>query len=304
MEYWDDYEVLRIETPEQLELRLPLAGFGPRFLAAALDYLILGVGSGVLIFIEIMIIAGIAAASGASSGGAGPSETYIESIMLLMAVLVILTALLPQVFYFAVFEAIWQGQTPGKRATGLRVIRRGGGRLLFRDNIIRNLLRVVDLLPSMGFVAWVSFFATRYQQRLGDLAADTVVVREFTSRQPFVWAAADNAPQGQSSQPGRLTGTLVQAIGSYLGRMRELSPETRERLSRSLINQLGYGTEGLGLTDRENYLATIMAQAMGVQGQPAPAQTGRGQQTPVSSRSLGEPLDRSGGPLGGGHIGI
>ncbi len=282
LEYWDDYEVLRIETPEQLELRLPLAGFGPRFLAAGIDYMIVFAGTGVLLFIEMMLMGFWIAGSATASQTEPPT-----SLIILMMLVIILTALLPQVFYFAIFESIWQGQTPGKRVAGIRVIRRGGGRLVFRDVLIRNLLRIIDLLPNLGFVAWVSFFATRNQQRLGDLAADTVVVREFSSKQPFIWAAA--APDtGGPSQPGRLSNKLVYAIGSYLSRLRELSPEARERLSRVLINQLGYGTDGMSLTQREGYLSTVMAQAMGMQ---VPQQQAR-------------PRDPDGGALGGQHVGI
>ncbi|MCC7477999.1 RDD family protein [bacterium] len=283
MEYWDDYEVLRIETPEQLELRLPLAGFGPRFVAAAIDYMIVFAGTGILVFIELVALG---AWLGISSGASGTEPP--ESMIILMVMIIMLTALLPQVFYFAIFEQTWQGQTPGKRVAGIRVIRRGGGRLVFRDVLIRSLLRIIDLLPNMGFVAWVSFFYTRYQQRLGDLAADTVVVREFSSKQPFIWAAA--APDsGGPPSPGRLTNKLVYAIGSYLSRTRELQPEFRERLSRVLINQLGYGSEGMSLAQREGYLATIMAQAMGM---PAPGQ------------QQGRPGNTGGGPLGGQHVGI
>ena len=80
--------------------------------------------------------------------------------------------------YFAAFEALWGGQTPGKRAVGLRVISVTGQPITTFDALLRNLLRIVDQMPGIYAVGVLSIFFTSRNQRLGDLVAGTVVVQE------------------------------------------------------------------------------------------------------------------------------
>ena len=99
------------------------------------------------------------------------------------------------VLYGLVFERIWQGQTPGKRALRLRVVDVGGQRPSVRQMVIRNLLRAVDLLPWLYLVGGAACLLTRRTQRLGDLAVGTVVVRAeypVTPNLPFLVNGKDN----------------------------------------------------------------------------------------------------------------
>jgi uncharacterized RDD family membrane protein YckC len=80
--------------------------------------------------------------------------------------------------YFALFETLWKGQTPGKRQAGIRVLKVTGREITAFEAILRNVLRAVDWLPSFYAVGVVTMFLNDKQQRLGDLAAGTIVVHE------------------------------------------------------------------------------------------------------------------------------
>lgn len=252
VDYWDDYEVLTIETPEMLELRLPLSGFGPRALAWIIDSLLLGVGMALVMFIVILAMAGTL-----FSAGSEPSDAAV-----IFFILIILVAVLSPVLYHVFFESLWNGQTPGKRWLGIRVVRRGGLPLTFPQVLVRNLIRVVDLLPSNGMIGLISFFATRYQQRLGDLAADTVVIREFAAgRQPYLWAGTPEALAVRPQAPGALTPAIAYTTGSYLHRAPQLDQATRLQVTDELIRRLGYSAATLSLREREDYLASVLYQS-------------------------------------------
>lgn len=161
-------EQLTISTPEQVAFHYEMAGIGSRFLASLLDHLILGVTLGLVLCAAQAIVTIAVISNGESSQGAG---------YLLAAVLVIIFFL---IFwgYFVLFETIWNGQTPGKRAGRLRVIRRDGQPVRAGEVMIRNIVRLVDLLPGFYGVGLVTMFIDKDARRLGDLAAGTIVVRE------------------------------------------------------------------------------------------------------------------------------
>ena len=257
MEYWEDYDVLRVETPENLELRFPLAGFGPRFLALFIDTIWQTLAGVLLWLVLIAVIFGLAT---------GAENMFSdESALFLIIVFFVFGTLLVSLGYYILFEYIWNGQTPGKRLAGIRVVRRGGLPLTFRDVLLRNLLRLVDSLPSYYFVGLVSFFVTRNQQRLGDLVADTVVIREFVSRTPYFWVGGEDSGHRtpDSGLRGTLTPKLSHVIGSYLFRAPRFPVETRLEVSGQCIRELGYDPDSMSLQDREAYLASVMRQQQG-----------------------------------------
>jgi uncharacterized RDD family membrane protein YckC len=249
MEYWEDYEVLEIETPELLTLHLPLAGFGPRALAFFLDSL--------LISLAQIVIGGLFILIGASLS---VFQSMTGNIQLIVVTFIIffLIVLLIYPLYFIVFESIWNGQTPGKRTTGIRVVQRGGLPLNMQAIVMRNLMRLVDMLPSNNFAGVISFFATSKQQRIGDLVADTVVIREFASDQPLSWIQAYGGQVGKAPDIGTVTPRIALAIGSYLQRANEFELELRHNLSGALVRALGYSPDTLSLSQRDSYLASVL----------------------------------------------
>ena len=161
-----------LRTPEQIDLQYDLAGLGSRFLALAIDMLI-----------QSAVVAALAAVFGL--GGAlfawslsdliGGNAGLVLSVGVALAVLFVF---LLTWGYFLVFELIWNGQTPGKRVAGIRVLTSRGEPVTLVHSLVRNLLRLVDMLPTSYMLGTICILVTRRGQRLGDLAAGTVVVRE------------------------------------------------------------------------------------------------------------------------------
>lgn len=251
-DFLEDFEVVTVETPENLELRLPLAGFGPRFLAQLVDSAILGLVS------LIVIVAAIASAA-VIIPNSGEAEALLMPIVVMILLLIVVN-----VGYFMLFEWLWNGQTVGKRLCGIRVVRRGGLPLTIREVLLRNLLRMVDNLPTNGFVGLVSFFASRYQQRLGDLVADTVVVREFSSRAPYPWLGG-GARNPLATSQSLLAPRMSYVIQSYFMRAQHLPVPVRLELTQRVIENLGYPAAAMSLREREDYLASLLHAQLAVQ---------------------------------------
>ena len=153
-----------IVTPEQVELRYELAGIGSRFLAMLLDSLIQ--------LVILAAVAGIFIASMSTSIGFHISDipTWLIAIFSLI-IFIIWSA------YFLYFEAAKNGQTPGKKAVGIRVIRDTGHPIDFRSAFLRNVVRLVDYLPGTYAIGMISIFVSPQYRRLGDYVAGTLVVR-------------------------------------------------------------------------------------------------------------------------------
>jgi hypothetical protein len=142
--------------------------------------------------------------------------------------------------YFAIFEWLWSGQTPGKRWLKLRVIREDGRPISFLEAMIRNLIRVIDfIVPPFYSVGLVSVFATERDQRVGDLVAGTVVVRERESEAPafdevFASPISDAAlrrsfaPVKFTADVNKLTEREISVVESFLRRRSELKSYPRQ----------------------------------------------------------------------------
>jgi len=154
----------RIVTPEQVSFHYEVAGLATRGIANILDQIFLVL----FIILLSMPLQSLAPLVG---------EILVDAILIL-AVFVV------QFGYFAYFEITRQGQSPGKRVFGIRVISATGGRLTLADVLMRNVLRMIDFLPfAYGVGAAVAFFDP-YRRRLGDIAADTIVVRDARASLP------------------------------------------------------------------------------------------------------------------------
>ena len=163
-------EHLTISTPEQVAFHYEMAGIGSRFIASLLDHTILVVAM-------VLIYCGAFALGATGVVAAGGSEEGLAGFYLLLAVIVIIIFLL---FwgYFVIFELVWNGQTPGKRAARLRVIRRDGQPVSAGEVMIRNLVRIIDFMPGFYGIGLITMFIDKEARRLGDFAAGTIVVRE------------------------------------------------------------------------------------------------------------------------------
>ncbi len=165
---------LTIDTPEQVDLRLPLASAGSRLLAILADSLLQAAVAIVLLVILFLLL------TAAPSLGRSVSHIYRWSGAArkwLLAGLILLQFLLLW-GYFSLFEAFWNGQTPGKRLLRIRVLQDSGRPITLFESLARNLLRVIDMLPSIYLVGLVAMLCNRQGKRLGDLLAGTLVVHE------------------------------------------------------------------------------------------------------------------------------
>jgi uncharacterized RDD family membrane protein YckC len=165
---------LVIATPERVSFDYQVAGLGTRAIAQLIDLLILG---GILFAV---LLFGVAA--GAMSG----SQTIGTLIEIIGAFIVIFG-------YFWVSEALWSGQTIGKKAFRLRAVGDRGEPLTFMQAGIRNVVRIVDFLPYGYGVGFVVMFANGKGKRLGDLAAGTIVVKD--SDHVWLWQLPGAQPR-------------------------------------------------------------------------------------------------------------
>jgi len=177
-EYKGYADQLNIETPEQVDLRFPIAGIGSRFLALLTDSFI----QGVALFVMIFVFALIFSSAKKLPGGTAPSDAGAKWVI----AGIFLFYFLLYWGYFSLFEAFWNGQTPGKRLLKIRVIKDSGRQITLFEALARNLIRVVDALPSFYLIGVITMLCNREQKRLGDLVAGTIVVHERSDEQPLM----------------------------------------------------------------------------------------------------------------------
>jgi uncharacterized RDD family membrane protein YckC len=221
-------DILIIETPERVPLHFGLASIGNRFIACAIDHAIQTFAL-VLIFLGFLLLADTTNVESAFS--TAPKWVYAVMIIVLF---LILTG------YFAFFEWLWSGQTPGKRWLKLRVIREDGRPITFWEASVRNLIRSFDMMPAPFYsIGLISVFSTTRDQRVGDMVAGTVVVREREAEAPafaevFASPVSDPALR-RSFKPVNFTGDLnslteseIQVVETFLRRRWDLADVPRQ----------------------------------------------------------------------------
>jgi len=156
---------LVIHTPENAEIRVPLAGIFSRASAFAYD---IGIQM-VILFVEHLVFMTYLSSNRISLGSAIDSG-FVKGLYLIIVFLTVCG-------YHPLYELFRNGQTPGKRSHGLRVVALNGQKLSFFSSVLRNFLLIADFLPFLFLAAVFSTLTTERHQRLGDLFAGTVVVR-------------------------------------------------------------------------------------------------------------------------------
>lgn len=214
---------LTIETPEGVDLQITLAGLGSRVGANLLDSLILGL-------IVVVVIIAIAIV------GFGPIS---EDVLFLIFGLGFLLLFLVYFGYYLLFETLNSGRTPGKAAMGIRVIRLDGTPLRFGAVAIRNVLRFVDSLPIFYATGLISIVVTARNQRIGDLVAGTVVIRD---RKSDSVKGLLGEPEQLSHLPRWDTTAVsedeVALIRRFMERRSSLTVSKREELAASIAERL------------------------------------------------------------------
>jgi uncharacterized RDD family membrane protein YckC len=216
---------LIIETPEQTALEFSLAGIGSRSLALAID---------TLLQFAALLVAGIIAGVVAYAGflpAMGKQWGY--AILIFIGFLV-------EFGYFAFFETVWNGQTPGKRWSHLRVMKDSGRPIGSQDAILRNVLRIVDSLPSLYATGIITCLISPQKKRIGDYLAGTVVVHEKPVQGGRSLWDASAAPL--LAAPHRaLTAAELQLVEAFLDRRDSFPDDVRRSMARQIAERLSQG---------------------------------------------------------------
>jgi uncharacterized RDD family membrane protein YckC len=211
-----EYSVL---TPERVSLQYDIAGIGSRGAAVIVDTVIQYLG--LLILLVALTSAAVVSSVIQETRGAGGTALVVG----LAALLVFLVMF----GYFILFEIVWNGQTPGKRLLGLRVIRENGYPIRPVDSVIRNLIRVVDWLPLAYGVGMLTMLLNNRSKRLGDFASGTIVVREGARGTSALRISAAPEPVGIA-----LSNADATLVRDFLIRRGTMNPHARAELAQRL----------------------------------------------------------------------
>jgi uncharacterized RDD family membrane protein YckC len=229
---------LNIDTPELVSIEMPLAGIGSRFIALLIDTLIWAAG---LILLGLLVWAFQPALQAFSN------LSYQWTVAILTIAIFLLNW-----GYFTLFEAFWNGRTPGKRVAKIRVIQQSGRAIGIFESMARNFIRYVDQIPFFYVVGVIAVFATRQHQRLGDLAAGTLVVRDREPESPLwgetgartltatVFSRPAPAPEPHSAVVlppvgiARLSSTDLEVLEGFFARRLDLPLPTRQLLAQRI----------------------------------------------------------------------
>ncbi|RPJ49818.1 MAG: RDD family protein [Chloroflexi bacterium] len=264
-------EKLLIDTPENITFGYEIAGIGSRFLAALVDTTLIVllqilVNGLLLLVISSSLDLGEALRSGDFGG---TSISWVIALMGLISFFFFWG-------YYIFFEMLWNGQSPGKSLTKLRVIRADGLPVTLTESIVRNLVRLIDFLPIYYGIGVVTMFINHQSRRLGDLAAGTLVVRESAAgislkslepqeiRLPRPEVAPGNSSstdQTPASYPvDRLSAQDIQMIEAFLSRRGDLNNRRALalQLACALLSRMGLPADQLKEAEAEESLAAIL----------------------------------------------
>ncbi|MBX2999552.1 MAG: RDD family protein [Caldilineaceae bacterium] len=180
-----------IDTPENVTFAHEVAGIGNRFIAALTDSVII---LGALLLLNLILAVGLSVLDNMNP----VPEVENMPIDWIEGLIIAAYALLNFLIfwgYYVLFEYLWNGQTPGKRLVNIRVVRMDGNPAGITEVMVRNLVRIVDFLPSGYGLGLLTMFFNRQARRLGDFAAGTLVIKERADVHLHSLLPADNSDQ-------------------------------------------------------------------------------------------------------------
>ncbi|MCB8943667.1 MAG: RDD family protein [Ardenticatenaceae bacterium] len=249
-------EFLNIDTPENVIFGYEVVGIGSRFMAALVDTLAIVVIQ-VVVNLTMFLLANNVLNVDMGAG-------WVTAVFGLIAFALLWG-------YYIFFEMLWNGQSPGKRLVGLRVLKADGTPITLTESIVRNLIRLVDFLPLFYGVGVVVMFINAQSRRLGDLAAGTLVVRDqadltlenltTTSRRTLPFQIPLHIAEQVSSWPlERLTKADIQLAEEYLMRHSDLenAPRLALQILRRFYDRMELPEPQVAIHDRKYFLAQII----------------------------------------------
>jgi uncharacterized RDD family membrane protein YckC len=219
-------------TPEGVTLELVLAGLGSRFLARLLDTVI-----------QVALIAALAIAVNASD-----APGWVQAISTVLSFVILFA-------YDIVLETLNNGRTVGKIAAGIRVVGRNGEPVRFLASAVRNIARILDFLPLLYIIGTISIVVTQRGQRVGDLAAGTIVARDRFPGLAHVPAPLTVTPAAVATwDVSAVTANELQAVRHFLDRRLELRWAARSYFALDLANRLGPKVAGIPANSHPEYV--------------------------------------------------
>lgn len=218
---------LTIDTPEQVHLEFVLADIGSRFMAVFADFVIQ-----IVLYVVLWIIDETALR--------GAVFSKLDTYQVWVVAAIIFAWFCIYWGYYALFEALWNGQTPGKRWAGIRVIKENGRPINAFEAIGRNLIRIVDQLPGIYAVGIVTMLLNSKNRRLGDFVAGTIVVHERKAKESDLFF---NTPERRTEyslyQAGQLGAPEVELIETFLARRLDIPLEVRQQSAARIAAMIG-----------------------------------------------------------------
>lgn len=232
---------INIETPEGVSLSLNLAGIGSRIAAGALDALL----QGVAIFIAFLFL-----------GALGGDLSIGVGIGLVSAIITVIA-----LGYYVLFEVLNSGKTVGKMAAGIQVVRDDGSPITFSASMVRNIVRIVDALPFAFAIGLIAVFVTPKRQRLGDMAAGTIVIRYRFPRTAPVNPLPAAELHGPRWDVSAVNNDEVALLRRLFERWQSIPPMQREELVATLEQRLRSKVGAAEhLDSREDFLRRVLAE--------------------------------------------
>jgi len=232
---YDSYHL--ISTPENVDLRLELAGFGNRVLACLIDT--------ILTYLAIALLWTIVGVASWAIGRYAPSfHLDFSSKAMVAAGLIVIALAIMATFviyfgYFIFFEGLWQGLTPGKKIVGIRVVGENGEPVSWQAVLIRNVLRTFD--EGLFLIGLIFMVVEKDEKRMGDLASGAIVIRERKAIQ--LQPANSTATASQDGftadlPPVELDQADAELVGSFLRRRKYMLAKERADLAIQLANYI------------------------------------------------------------------
>lgn len=256
-------------------MHLPVAGPTSRMLAYAIDAL-------ALLVIEIVIVLALVAATPLAAAIVEWTKPFFEGVsfdpesppagmtafILVFFLFVMLFQFVAEMLYFSAWELLGGGRSLGKRVMHLQVVADGGLPLTWRESLVRNVLRIVDTLPSSYLVGLVAMLVSRDGKRLGDLAAGTIVVR---LDRPLPALPLEDEPLSAVAQAFRFDRVQIDQLGDgeralirqTLRRVDDLPAEIGEQVLEQSVETLRQriGYEAIEPQNRRDFLRALLAAA-------------------------------------------
>lgn len=243
-------EEFDVHTPEAVTISYRIAGIGGRFLAVAIDYVLL-VALLIIAVIGALVLSLLPAGWGSAALIIGATAEFVIFFG-----------------YFVIFETLWSGRTPGKRLMKIRVLKTSGYPIGFVDALLRNLVRLIDFLPVLYGVGVVAMFISPESRRLGDYVAGTVVVHDRPAKlEELTLAAPDTAripvagvidPDEFAWKLERLSANDLHVIDEFLRRAPTLAEKPRYAIAGEIAGPVATRIEARRPLEVVRFLQRVM----------------------------------------------